>query len=954
MRMRLRIFYSVFAIMLFLLGTTVTASMPAQNREGKRILIINSYGEQITWSRSIVDSLENTIKKDHPDWLVYSGDLKTETAVYTAAATLTLRSILWGYAERTKTSVDATDMKIVSMFVQDDMPDAIVWIGEEGFMNYIPYVLQIGKWKDIPMVLCAVNDSISANGWSPQNQFRFDRKLGIRAYNVVTDHLPIDHPLVAIAKKDKSILVSKSEEDGKPVCRLECKLNYSGSMVKLPIRQNLELIKYLMPDLQELVWVDGNSYRSILTGMEVEKVFKEIMPNVKYTKIVAGRMNTDSVYNVMLEPVKHRAFLSYSWNINGLYSKRSDKEIDSLFTHVATVPLFSLTEHNSYKDNYWVGGCYLDQSKTVESTMAMLERAVRGDSIMALPFDTLSEYRTVLNRTALKRYGLAQAADKIENVSFVNIPPTFVQRYEKQLLVGILVVVLVSGYILISWRRGRYNRRLKSDYDRYKRLYDKLQLIYENSSIDFALYDESGKRLHRIINGKVETMDEVSDLFMDDIFESRYLSNDLKQHIRSGRAVNCEVSLDFSGKLSRTNFAENEIYQLIVKPLHEVGYGNTCFMAIAINLTPTIRERQEKERFESLFRFASDSSQVGVVYYDANTAIGMATDSWCKNMNEEFMPGSFPTYKLVVANDREALLNFQKAIRTGEMQEPFCRDIQVQGDDGQIHWIRQHMYYLQASNWIVELSLDIDEQKRNEQNLEEAKQKAEEANEESRGFLNSISHEVRTPLNSIVGFSVILSVLNDEEGKGEYAFIILRNVRLLDALIENILDLSALDGGKISFNYTRINVADVFIDMESYIHNNLDNYSLQIIRELPEVEEERFFTTDQEYLRVLLCNLLSNAVKFTEEGSITLGYRKENRRFYFYITDTGCGIAPKDQKIIFNRFVKLDEYSQGTGLGLALCRSIAKHLGGEIGVISEKGKGSTFWFALPDDKMMRW
>lgn len=136
--------------------------------------------------------------------------------------------------------------------------------------------------------------------------------------------------------------------------------------------------------------------------------------------------------------------------------------------------------------------------------------------------------------------------------------------------------------------------------------------------------------------------------------------------------------------------------------------------------------------------------------------------------------------------------------------------------------------------------------------------------------------------------------------------------------------------------------------MGSYIRNNLDEHSLKVVYEMPECEEERFITTDEEYLRKLLLNLLSNAVKFTNEGSVTFGCRRREYGLYFYVSDTGCGIAPEDQKSIFNRFVKLDAYVQGTGLGLALCKSIVKHLGGKIGVTSEKGKGSTFWFVLPN------
>lgn len=942
-------FYSVSAVLLLFLGIAARAVAPAEPEEGKRVLIINSYAEQVAWSRSVTDSLEKAIHKEHPEWMVYSANLKTESATYAAAAALTLRSILWGYAERTSTSIEATNLSTASLFVQDDVPDAIVWVGEEGFLHYISYTFQLGKWREVPMVLCAVRDSVAVQGWIPERGFNFDLKYGIRDYYVVTRQIPADGPYVEEARKDKGIRITRSKTDGEDTYTLDIPLNYTGCIVQMPIRQNLELIRRLIPDLQELIWVDDNSYRSEETRTEVEKALRETMPDVKYSKMIHNRMNMDSIYDVMLKPAKHRAFLTYSWNIDGRHSIRSDREIDSLFTHVATVPMFTLTERDFNKDNYWVGGSFLNRQLAVESTLGKLERAVKGDSVMALPFDTLSEARIVLNRTALERYGLVAAAERLDGVAYVHIPPTFYQRYERQLLIALLVVVGGVCYVIISMRRSRYNKQIGADYDRYKRLYDKLQVIYANSSIDFALYDEYGKRLFHIINGKVEdTAERNCELFYENIFESPYFTDDLKAQIRFKQAVNCEVSLDYAGKLSRTNFAERAVYQLIVKPLHEVHYQNSCFMAIAINLTPTIRERQEKERFEDLFRFASDSSQVGVIYYDIKSAVGMATDSWCRNMNEAFVSGNFPTYQQVVEADRMALLEFQQTIRDGKTQETFCKDIRVNGEDGEQHWIRQHMYLLQDSHRLVELSLDIDEQKRNEKRLEEAKQGAEEANEETRSFLCSISHEVRTPLNSIVGFSTILAATDDEDTEKEFAPIILRNTRLLDALVTNILDLSALDAGNVVFHYKQFNIADVFLDMEAYIRNSLYNHPLRMIRELPECEGERMITTDEEYLRVLLLNLLSNAMKFTDMGCITLGCRKESGGFYFYVTDTGCGIDLEDQKHIFNRFVKLDTYMQGTGLGLSLCKSIAKHLGGDIGVISEKGKGSTFWFVLPN------
>lgn len=948
MYMRYWLFYCL-SVMLLFLGTMAIVAMPANVGEQKKILIINSYSEHIQWSKDVVDSLEAGVHRKYPDWTVCSGDMKTESLLTSGVAALTLRSLLWKYSEQTKTNVEATSLQKSSIFMQDDVPDAIVWIGDEGFLHYITYALMLGNWKHIPMVLCAVKDSVSGGGWYPELGFNFDKKLPIRNYATISGEYAIDNTYAGSLRGDNGIRYTKVFRDNKAFWHMEISLNYCGNIVQLPIRQNLELIHRLLPNLEELIWVDDNFYRSVETRLEVEKLLRQMMPKVKYSAMIHNRMNTDSIYNVMLKPAKNRAFLTYSWRINGLHSKRSDREIDSLFTYVSSVPMFTLTERNFKGDNYWIGGCFLNNSKIIDRTMAMLERAVAGDSIMTLPFDTVSDARIILNRTALKRYKLTSAADELEGVTYVHIPPAFYQEYERQLLIAILVLAVLSSYFIILWRRARYTKRLQTDYVRYKFLYDKLQAIYSNSSIDFALYAEDGKCLLRIINGEIETRRGCCDLFCDNLFQSSFFNDDLKKQIQSKKTINCEVSLDSSGQLSRTSFTGQSVYQLIVKPLHEVKSHTSCFMAIAINLTPVIHERQEKEKFESLFHFASDSSQVGVVFYDITTAVGMATSSWCTNLNEKFTSGTFPTYEQVMAEDRIALLNFQQAVCTGNLQEPLCKDIRVKDTVGNIHWVRQHMYIIPASNRLVELSLNINEQKQNEQSLEEAKVKAEASNEETSQFLSSISHEVRTPLNAIVGFSTVLSDLDDEETGKEFASIILRNAYLLNALMTNILDLSALDAGKVSFSYAPVNIAEVFTDMGSYIRNNLYDHSLQVIHELPK-EADRFLTTDREYLKVLLINLLSNAMKFTHKGNITIGCRKEGKSFYFYITDTGCGISQEDQQCIFSRFTKLDSYIQGTGLGLSLCKSVVKCLGGEIGVISEKGKGSTFWFVLPDKK----
>lgn len=294
--MRSWLFYSAFVVLLFSINIAAAFAVPGDGGDGKRILIINSYGAQTIWSKKLVDSIENRIHNKHPEWLVYSGDLKTETAVYSTAATLTLRSLLWEYAERTHTSIEATSLKVASLFVQDDIPNAIVWIGEEGFLNYLSYAISLGKWREIPMVLCAVEDSVAAGGWYPERGFNFDLKHSIRDYNVLNKKIAVKDFDIKELKDDKNVKIAKKVEDGKPIYDIAFKLNYSGNIAQYPIRQNLELIHRLLPDLKELIWVDDESYRNVEARLEVERLIKEMMPDVKYGKMLHNRINTDSIY----------------------------------------------------------------------------------------------------------------------------------------------------------------------------------------------------------------------------------------------------------------------------------------------------------------------------------------------------------------------------------------------------------------------------------------------------------------------------------------------------------------------------------------------------------------------------------------------------------------------------------------------------------------------------------
>ena len=245
------------------------------------------------------------------------------------------------------------------------------------------------------------------------------------------------------------------------------------------------------------------------------------------------------------------------------------------------------------------------------------------------------------------------------------------------------------------------------------------------------------------------------------------------------------------------------------------------------------------------------------------------------------------------------------------------------------------------------LLLNIQAIKDREQELEEARLLAEKA-ELKQSFLANMSHEIRTPLNAIVGFSNILA-LDDgvsPEERLEYIGSINKNSDLLLKLINDILELSRIESGYMSFEYEKCFVSEL-VDSIYMTHQMLISEQLEFIKELDAVQVE--VMVDKGRLTQVITNFLNNASKFTKTGYIKLGYRylSESDRVAIYVEDTGRGIELSEQKMIFSRFYKQDEFSQGAGLGLSICQVIVEKLRGKIELWSEPGKGSRFTVVLP-------
>lgn len=218
-------------------------------------------------------------------------------------------------------------------------------------------------------------------------------------------------------------------------------------------------------------------------------------------------------------------------------------------------------------------------------------------------------------------------------------------------------------------------------------------------------------------------------------------------------------------------------------------------------------------------------------------------------------------------------------------------------------------------------------------------------------FLASMTHELRTPLNSIVGFTDLLRYAESPEERTKFVHIIRTHCDILVRLIDGILEASSISDNPMDVKPKEVDFAEEFEFICQSVEPRIHNHHLRFVTSKP-LKKLRT-SIDIGRIRQVVSNFVGNALKYTTKGYLWLGYRLEKRNdhmgLYVFCEDTGTGIPKEKQQSVFERFVKLNEFVQGTGLGLSICKSIITASNGEIGVDSEVGKGSKFWFWIPID-----
>lgn len=317
-----------------------------------------------------------------------------------------------------------------------------------------------------------------------------------------------------------------------------------------------------------------------------------------------------------------------------------------------------------------------------------------------------------------------------------------------------------------------------------------------------------------------------------------------------------------------------------------------------------------------------------------------------KERNEEVATGEFAT-----------MLNLQQLTAEKGRLEKISQEKQLQNTRiilfsviGILCVVIVFLWQQRKLNAKLEKSRDkLDEKNRilieAKEELRKAKEVAEQSNWLKTMFIQNMFHEIRTPLNSIVGFSgVLVDMLDDKEDIGQYVALIESNSKLLLKLVGDILDISILD--------SEVEIKHNAVDVNACCQASIDAagtlFSPDTKLIFKPACDELIINSNYNYIVQVLDNLLSNASKFTHEGSVTLAYevKKETNQLIFTVTDTGIGIPIDEQEHVFERFVKLDNFSQGAGLGLSICRIVAERLGGFLIIDREYTQGTRFIFCV--------
>lgn len=731
-----------------------------------------------------------------------------------------------------------------------------------------------------------------------------------------------------------------------PLSGLRDKYNFTAMVLPPYCRETVDMMVSMKPDMRTFIFASDSSYLNRYHERELRAYLEEKYPHIRYQRISSNGVMEQEFRKYIMDTSPERGLLMGTWHHlreDLLGTKVIMSNDNYAFMKAANNRCFTLSY--SIMEAGDALACYTsDREEAYGYIRRTLQKAFSGVRMGDIPFYYPTTHYPLVNYAKLKP---EYATHLLPGTRFVNKPLPFYRQYKTEVISG--VILILSLCVLLSMRYRSQQRRI-SLLKQYRQLINDMPIVYAEG---------------RILHGEGNRPVDIGFLKGNVSFRNKFREAGDTECYRKGR---------FPSRLEKYLLRFIPVIEEKGLPISFTYYMDEMDMTYEVFLTPVSGNRVNI--------FGIDTSELHLKEREMrrlNNKLAMALElsgviSWELDLKERnilydrkilqsgVMPalqetdkkGSMPLSEYmgyIHPDDLDritASLDELLAERIGILREEH-RLVSHRKNGRHVDWVEINARLERGSenshkDVLIGSALLTTERRNREMELIRSREKAQQSDRLKSAFLANMSHEIRTPLNAIVGFSSLLANTDEKKERQEYIRIIENNNELLLQLISDILDLSKIEAGTLEFVDSEVDLNDLMLDLKSSAAMRVpEGVDLELVLGLPECR----IITERNRLVQVLGNLLTNACKFTKSGEIRFGYELENGNLLFFVKDTGCGIPAEQQQNIFNRFIKLDNFTKGTGLGLPICQSIVEKMEGEISVESEPGKGSTFRVRIP-------
>lgn len=802
--------------------------------------------------------------------------------------------IIYSGVDKAADTVQAREMLRPGIW-EENVPSLVITIGYEAWMTLRSFDDPV--LKATPAVVCGI-EKTELGDW---NYFLLNKNVPDSGL-VTADSLLSGYNAVAVTLRD-----------------------YTGN--------TLREITRLLPQVRNIVYISEQSYSDSRYAQRIENIIEKEYPALHFSTLRTG-----SVTEEFLNSLKQRLDESNTALILNNYNTPENPSDNPWATDVLETPVFLLKYKDVRNTHNMVGGIFEPVDLYAGKVVAAAKHILSGNKPPVIQEGRAAPVN-IINKAAALRFDVK--LKELTEAVLVNEP----ESRDLQRIIGIAVYILIPALfilcVIVVIRVVSKRKRTVRETEEYSETVKKYNAVYANLPIGIASFHPDGK----FCEGNAEFMKIIRVLIPDfrlsnhfNLFTTHLADDKIIRLIEKKEIAEKEIARDING----SPFTARLIFTVLTQP--------DSILVTIFDTTQTTLEREKRDNINSIFDKAIGESKLGVAELNLSTGICVATDGWYKGLNAQKEATVKECFSNLVAEDNEKILCFiQQALQ--DEADKVTEDVRILNADSNFHWLKIILTVKERdpeNNNIIcsAILVDIDARKQKEEQLKETYTRIINANRVKNSFLSSMSNEIRTPLNAIVGFSELIIESTDTAEQRELVKYLNENNEKFLKLISDIVDMSKIESGAMKCTMSDVDINELLNEIVKTSMQQADPQKVNIIFA---PTENCIVYSDRERLQQVVSTFMSNAVKFTGQGTIEIGYRLLSKKIQLYVKDTGCGVDPEKREYLFNHLNRNSNEYRGWGMGLAVASSIIKLLKGEIGFESEIGKGSTFWCTIPSE-----